>query len=58
MSKLLYNSLLITVPIVLVNMIHINIIGFFFFFFLGVVGDVWLPSKKPAPFFSDGSVPY
>ena len=32
MSKLLYNSLLITVPIVLVNMIHINIIGFFFFF--------------------------
>ena len=31
MSKLLYNSLLITVPIVLVKMIHINItIGFFF----------------------------
>ena len=55
MSKLLYNSSLITVPIVLVNMIHINIIGFFFFW---VVGDVWLPSKKPAPFFSDGSVPY
>lgn len=55
MSKLLYNSLLITVPIVLVKMIHINItIGLFFW----VVGDVWLPSKKSAPFFSDGSVPY